>query len=159
MGERTAVLLSRLLVYFVVFTLGPIVLGASVSFAVNISAYARWVGFDGFSGLLERLNWFVPALIVVVALSLLYAVVPNRRIAWRNAIVGGVTAGILFSMLRWTFGVYLVYFPIYRTIYGALSAVPIFLVWMYLSWAAFLIGAELTASLSEWRGAKTINRG
>jgi len=45
---------------------------------------------------------------------------------------------------------YLVYFPIYRTIYGALSAVPIFLVWMYLSWAAVLIGAVVTASLSEW---------
>ncbi len=150
---------SRLLVYFVVLTLGPIVLGASVSFAVNISAYARWAGFGGFSGLLERLSWFVPALIVVVAFSLLYAVVPNRRIAWRNAIAGGVTAGILFSTLRWAFGMYLDYFPIYRTIYGTLSAVPIFLVWMYLSWAAVLFGAVVTASLSEWRGAGPANRG
>jgi membrane protein len=152
-------LLSRLLVYFAVLTLGPLVLGASVSLAANISALARWAGFDGFTGLLERLSWFVPALIVVVGFSLLYAVVPNRRIAWRNAIAGGVAAGILFSTLRWAFGMYLVYFPIYRTIYGALSAVPIFLVWMYLSWAAVLIGAVVTASLSEWRGAGPANRG
>jgi membrane protein len=120
---------------------------------------ARWAGFDGSSGLLERLNWFVSALIVVVAFSLLYAVVPNRRIEWRNAIVGGVTAGILFSMLRWAFGVYLIYFPIYKTIYGALAAVPIFLVWMYLSWAAVLIGAVVTSSLSEQRGAGPGSRG
>ncbi len=152
-------LLPRLLVYFAVLTLGPLVLGASVSLAVNISALARWAGYDGFTGLLERLSWFVPALIVVVAFSLLYAVVPNRRVAWRNAIAGGVAAGILFSTLRWAFGMYLVYFPIYRTIYGALSAVPIFLVWMYLSWAAVLIGAVVTASLSEWRGAGPANRG
>ncbi len=152
-------LLSRLLVYFAVLTLGPLVLGASVSLAVNISALARWAGFDGFTGLLERLSWFVPALIVVVAFSLLYAVVPNRRVAWRNAIAGGLAAGILFSTLRWAFGMYLVYFPIYRTIYGALSAVPIFLVWMYLSWAAVLIGAVVTVSLSEWRGAGPANRG
>jgi len=56
---------------------------------------------------------------------LLYAVVPNRTMAWRNAIAGGVAAGILFSTLRWAFGMYLAYFPIYGTIYGALSAVPI----------------------------------
>ncbi len=151
-------LLSRLLVYFAVLTLGPLVLGASVSLAVNISALARWAGIDGFTGLLERLSWFVSALIVVVAFSLLYAGVPNRRVAWRNAIAGGVAAGILFSTLRWAFGMYLVYFPIYRTIYGALSAVPIFLVWMYLSWAVILFGAVVTASLSEWRGAGPANR-
>jgi membrane protein len=150
---------SRLLVYFAVLTLGPLVLGASVSLAANISALARWAGFDGFTGLLERLSWFVPALIVVVAFSLLYAGVPTRWVAWRNAIAGGVAAGILFSTLRWAFGMYLVYFPIYRTIYGALSAVPIFLVWMYLSWAAVLVGAVVTASLSEWRGAGPANRG
>jgi membrane protein len=152
-------LVSRLLVYFAVLTLGPLVLGASVSLAVNISALAKWAGFDGFTGLLERLSWFVSAMIAVVAFSLLYAGVPNRRVAWRNAIAGGVAAGILFSTLRWAFGMYLVYFSIYRTIYGALSAVPIFLVWMYLSWAAVLIGAVVTASLSEWRGAGPANRG
>ena len=54
---------------------------------------------------------------------------------------------------------YLIYFPVYRTIYGALSAVPIFLVWMYLSWAVTLFGAVVTASLSEWRGAGPANRG
>ncbi len=152
-------LLSRLLVYFAVLTLGPLVLGASVSLAVNISALARWAGIDGFTGLLERLSWFVSALIVVVAFSLLYAGVPNRRVAWRNAIAGGVAAGILFSTLRWAFGMYLVYFSIYRTIYGALSAVPIFLVWMYLSWAAVLIGAVVTASLADWRTGGPANRG
>jgi membrane protein len=152
-------LLSRFLVYFAVLALGPLLLGTSVSFAANLSALARWAGFDGSSGLLERLNWFVSALIVVVAFSLLYAVVPNRRIEWHNAVVGGVTAGILFSMLRWAFGVYLIYFPIYKTIYGALAAVPIFLVWMYLSWAAVLIGAVVTSSLSEQRGAGPGSRG
>ena len=100
----------------------------------------------------------MPTAIVLVAFSLLYAVVPNRRIAWLNAIAGGVAAGILFSTLRWAFGIYLVYFPIYRTIYGTLSAVPIFLVWMYLSWAAVLMGAVVTASLSAWPGAGSADR-
>ena len=54
---------------------------------------------------------------------------------------------------------YLIYFPVYRTIYDALSAVPIFLVWMYLSWAVILFGAVVTASLADWRGGGPANRG
>ena len=100
----------------------------------------------------------VPVVIVVVAFSLLYALVPNRTVPWRDAIAGGVAAGILFSTLRWAFGVYLVTFPVYRTLYGALAVVPIFLVWMYLSWAVILFGAVLTASLADWRAGGPPNR-
>ena len=150
---------SRLLVYFVVIVLGPIALAAIVSLAANISEMTTWLGLDGLGGPLARLNWIVPGLIVFAVFSLIYGVLPNRKIAWRNAIAGGALAGILFATLRWAFGLYLDYFPIYQTIYGALSAVPIFLVWMYLCWAAFLIGAVVTASLPEWRGARALNRG
>ncbi|MCH7486920.1 MAG: YihY family inner membrane protein [Proteobacteria bacterium] len=149
-------LVARLLVYLAVLTLGPLVVGASILLATNIPAMA---GFDAFTRPLGRLGGVVPALIAVAAFTLLYAVVPNRTVAWRNAIAGGVAAGILFSILRWAFGMYLVYFPEYRTIYGALSTVPIFLVWMYLSWAVILFGAVLTASLADWRGGGPADRG
>ncbi len=152
-------LLSRLFVYTAVITLGPLVLGASVSLATNIPALAGAAGIGAFTGLGGRLAWLVPVVIVVVAFSLLYAVVPNRTVPWRNAIAGGMAAGILFSMLRGAFGVYLIYFPVYRTIYGALSVVPIFLVWMYLSWAVILFGAVVTASLADWRAGVPANRG
>ncbi len=144
-------LLSRLFVYAGVIILGPLVLGASVSLATNIPALAKQVGIDAFTGLYGGLGWSVPVLIVVVAFSLLYALVPNRTVPWRDAIAGGMAAGILFLALRWAFAVYLVTFPVYRTIYGALAVVPIFLVWMYLSWAAVLFGAVLTASLADRR--------
>ena len=142
---------ARLLVYAGVIILGPLVLGAAVSLATNIPALAEAAGIGAFTGLYGRLAWLVPVVIVVVAFSLFYAVVPNRTVPWRDAIAGGIAAGILFSMLRWAFGVYLVTFPVYRTLYGALAVVPIFLVWMYLSWAAVLFGAVLTASLADRR--------
>jgi membrane protein len=149
---------SRLVVYFVVLTLGPIALGVSVSLASNVAAAASWAGFHGLSGLPWRLDWLGPALLMVAAFSVLYTVVPNREIAWRDAIAGGLCAGLLFSGLRWALGLYLENFPIYQTIYGALSAVPVFLIWMYLSWAAVLIGAVITATLSEWQDMTVADR-
>jgi len=68
-------------------------------------------------------------------------------------------AALLFSSLRWVFSLYLENFPIYQTIYGAVSAVPIFVVWMYLSGAMVLIGAVVTASLSEWQDMTIVDRG
>lgn len=153
---RPRPLLSRLLIYFTVLTLGPLVLGASVLLAANISALAGWAGFDGLTGLLERLSWLVPALIVVLAFSLLYALVPNRSIAWRDAIAGGVVAGILFSTLRFRIvprPLPDLQDPLWRPGGGAdIPGVA------YHSWAAGLIGALVAASLSEWREAGPADR-
>jgi membrane protein len=149
---------SRLVVYFVVLTLGPVALGVSVSLATNVAAVMNWAGMGGQSGLPWRLDWLSPALLIVVSFSVLYTVAPNREIMWRDAFAGGLCAGLLFSGLRWALGLYLENFPIYQTIYGALSAVPVFLIWMYLSWAAVLIGAVITAALSEWQHMTVADR-
>lgn len=63
-------------------------------------------------------------------------------------------------MLKRSFAPYLIYFPSYEVIYGAISAIPIFLGWMYASWAVTLFGAEVAAALREWRerqGATSVN--
>ena len=107
----------------------------------------------------SKFHWLGPAGLVIAAFSVLYTVVPNQKIAWRHALAGGLSAALLFSSLRWAFGLYLENFPIYQTIYGAVSAVPIFLVWMYLSWATVLIGTVVTASLSRWQDMTIADRG
>ena len=92
-----------------------------------------------------------------VGLSVIYLVVPNRRIRISHALAGGAAAAIILEMLKFLFGLYLRNFPSYEAIYGALAAVPIFLIWMFMAWVAVLFGAELTAGLSEWRA--TVVRG
>jgi len=66
---------------------------------------------------------------------------------------GGLVASLLFGCLKAGFGFYVASATSNQTIYGALAAVPVFLLWIYLSWMVILIGAEVAAALPEWRGA------
>ncbi len=151
-------LAAKLMVFWAILTLGPMLLGASFSLSSHILSLTKEVGSDAFTGLFGRLLRLVPAMIAVGAFSIFYFMVPNRPVRWRHALAGGLVAGLMFSALRWVFGVYLIYFPSYQTIYGAVSVIPIFLVWMYLSWTVILIGAVVAASLPVWRRAGTGKR-
>ncbi len=154
--EKPRPIYLKIVVYLGVLIAGPIVLAASFSLATYILAMTKamgdTVGVGAFTGLLGRLTRFVPALILIIGFSTFYKVVPNRRVEWRDAFSGGLVAGLIFSGLRWLFGIYLIYFPTYQTIYGALSAVPVFLVWLFASWTVVLAGAVIAASGPSWRG-------
>ena len=148
---RARAMVPRLLVFWALLTLGPLLLGASFSLSTYFFALTRWAGVDGVQSTLVNFTQFLPTFMVIVALTLCYIIVPNRRINAVNALVGGIIAGLLFALLRKGFGIYVTKFPTYQTIYGAVSVVPIFLVWMYMSWAVVIFGAVITASLGEWR--------
>lgn len=140
--------LSKLLVYWTVLTLGPLLMGMTFSLQGYLTAASRWaVGSAGPAVITAPL----PTLLSTLAFVVLYATVPNRRIRLPDAAVGGLVAGLLFAALRWGFGIYIISSGAYTNVYGAVAAVPIFLFWMFLSWTVVLIGAEITAALPEWR--------
>lgn len=149
--EKPRPVLLRIVVYLGVLIIGPIVLASSFSLATYILTLTKAMGVDAFTGLLGRLTRFVPALLLIVGFSVFYKVVPNCRVAWGDAIGGGLVAGLVFSGLRWLFGIYLIYFPVSQNIYGALSVMPIFLLWLFTSWSVVLTGAVVTASGPNWR--------
>ena len=148
---RPRALVPRLLAFWALITLGPLLLGASFSLSTFFFAATEWLGLDILTGPMGRLAQFMPTVIIVVLLIFFYVVIPNRPVRLGAAVFGGVFAGLLFSFLRGVFGYYVASFPTYQTIYGAVSVVPIFLVWMYLSWTVVLLGAVLTAVAGEWR--------
>jgi len=148
---RPRAMVPRLLAFWALITLGPLLLGASFSLSTLIFAATEWMGLDILSGPMGRLAKVMPTAIIIVLLIFFYTVIPNRPVRLGAAAIGGVIAGLLFSVLRGVFGYYVASFPTYQTIYGAVSAVPIFLVWMYLSWTVVLLGAVLTAAAGEWR--------
>jgi len=146
-------LLSRLLVYWAAVSLGPILLGASMSlsgylFSLRDVASVAPAPLQGLGGALAQL---VPWALAVLAFTLMFVVVPNRPVRPLDALAGGVVAAVLVAILRVGFLVYVTNADAYRTLYGALAVIPVFLVWMYLSWLVVLVGAVIAAVMPAWR--------
>jgi len=145
----------RLMMFWAVITLGPLLLGGSLSLSTYLYALTEWAGADKIPGLGGVMARLLPAVLAMFAFTVFYAIVPYRPVRAMHALIGGISAGVLFGLLRKLFALYISAFPTYQTIYGALAAVPIFLIWMYLSWAVVLIGAEVAASMPEWGRARS----
>jgi membrane protein len=146
---------QRILAYWALLTLGPLLLGVSFSLPSYIDLFVRDVGFNPTAiaqgaGARQLLR-VVPLLLEALAFTLIYALIPNCSVRWREAAVGGVVAALLIEGLKIGFAIYLASFSSYRAVYGALAAIPIFLLWMYVAWAAVLLGAVVAAALPQWR--------
>ena len=141
----------RVLVYWALLTMGPLLIGASLSVSGYAFAAVQWAGVEDYAQPLINLTALIPFLLAAVCFTLLFILVPNRTVLLRDALVGALVAAIGFEVLKMGFGLYLENFPSYQAIYGALAVLPIFLLWMYLSWAVLLFGAEISAALPEWR--------
>ncbi|HEV8692973.1 MAG TPA: YihY family inner membrane protein [Lysobacter sp.] len=141
---------SRFLVYWTVFTLGALM--AAASLAISAKFFAMSVFQTTAGGVLQEfLLRLAPMAIELVAIAAIYKVVPHRTIQWRHAIAGALLATTAFEVVKWGLGLYLASFGSYSKIYGTLAAVPIFLLWIYLSWVSVLLGASLASSISAFR--------
>ena len=135
---------QRVLVYWAAATLGPLVLGASLSltsYAISASKGIVSVLPGGVSFLLEGFEFALLA----ASLAGLFHYVPNTHVRWRHALAGGVCSTIGFELAKKALGWYLSTVPTYSVVYGALAAVPIFLIWMYTGWVIVLLGAVIAA--------------
>jgi membrane protein len=135
-------------IYWMVITLGPLLMGASVvmtSYLVGLAEFAE----EYTPGLGTFLLELVPSFAALAAFIILYMLVPNRRVPLKHALGGAVLATILFELSKKGFAFYVTSFPSYQVIYGALAALPLLFLWIYLSWIVVLLGAEFTCSLDE----------
>ncbi|MGB5614919.1 MAG: virulence factor BrkB family protein [Sedimenticolaceae bacterium] len=145
---------SKFLIYWAVLSLGPLLIGASL-LATSYLISLPIVSDAASSGFGRRLLGLTPVVASTIAFTMMYLVVPNRRVRLAHALVGGVFAALLFEGAKHGFGIYITRFPTYEAIYGALATIPIFLVWLYLSWIVVLLGAEVTYCLSIYRWSTT----
>jgi len=137
---------QRLLVYWALLSLGPVLFGMSLSFTSQVVDVTG--GLERDAGVLATLAFTLASIAVTTGgYTLLYVSVPNRNVAWRDAFWGALAAAIAFEIAKRVFGLFIRQFPTYAIIYGALAALPLFLVWIYVTWMITLVGAVLTAAL------------
>lgn len=131
--------------YWTVLTLGPVFIGTSL-----VASSFVWYTMFTEGALLEmktRLLSYIPFLNSIVALFLLYMLVPNRKVRFVHALAGGLLAAILFELAKKWFAFYVSSFATFEHIYGALSVIPMLFFWIYLEWVVVLTGAEFVYSL------------
>jgi len=148
---------QRILAYWTLITLGPLLIGISLSLSTYFEIAARQVGFGEEAVAWIASSWLhgvaraVPALLEFIALTLLYCLIPNCAVRWRDGALGAAIATLAIEILKVGFSIYIGAASFYQTVYGALAIIPIFLLWMYISWMAVLLGAVVAAALPNWR--------
>ena len=141
---------KRILVYWALLTIGPLMLGASL-WASSYITRAQF-GLVAELGVLQNIIATVlPLLTSIIGFTLLYYTVPNRIVHWRDAFIGGLTAAVVLELMKTGFAYYISNFPSYTLIYGTFAAIPLFLLWIYLSWLVVLLGASIAAILPQLR--------
>ena len=146
--------LLRLLVLWTVITIGPLLLGLSFSLSGYFSFVDELSSAAEGSDINVLLGLITPTLLTWLTLTFVYIVVPNRRVLLRDALIGAGLAAVLFAALRYGFAQVVIGMTSYQAIYGAVAAVPIFLIWVFLIWMVVLGGAVITAALPDWRTAQ-----
>ncbi len=137
----------RLFVYVVGATVGPVLVGASISVSTwLITQSLATVPLRG--TLTPMIVPMLPLAFSTLALALLYQSVPAHHVPWRHAFAGALLAALAFEGAKQGFAFYLTHVPTYELVYGALAALPVFLIWIYVCWLIVLTGAAVTATLT-----------
>ncbi|MDB5361850.1 MAG: rane protein [Rhodospirillales bacterium] len=147
--------MARILTYWTMLTLGPLLFGVGLSLSTSLHGFSQEIAVVGASQhqveeWLSRLAAYAPFLLEWLGFTLLFCLIPHCPVRWRDGAVGAVVAALLFEGCKASFTLYLGHFNAYQAIYGALAVIPIFLLWMYLSWSVVLFGAEVAAAVPLW---------
>jgi membrane protein len=148
---------KRVLAYWMVLTLGPVLLGVGFSLPGYFDSLAQTAGAGvamvehATAAWLATLARIVSFALETLAFTLLYRLIPNCPVRWREGIAGALFAAALMEALKIAFALFVSRLSSYDAVYGALAGIPIFLLWMYIFWAVVLFGAEVAAGLAHGR--------
>ena len=150
-ATRQRPLINSLLIYWAVLTVGPILIGASLSLTSWLLTFSLELTKQ-----LPALGVFLiklaPVLLSTIAYALLFLIVPFRYVPVSHALAGALVAAVATEAMNRSFALYITHVPTYKLVYGTFASIPIFMLWVYLSWLVVLLGAVIAASLPNWRG-------
>ncbi len=136
---------SAFLLYWGCLTIGPILLGGGLAVS-SYMASLTWLSDISLNGPLKILI-ALPFIFNVCAFTFIYYVIPNTKINLWHALLGGLFSAVVFEIAKKVFALYVMAVPTYELIYGALAAIPLFIIWVFVSWQIFLLGAIVVNGL------------
>ena len=151
---ETRPIFTSFAIYWLILTLGPLLVGVSIAASTYVKA--MFESAANFSFGLKLLS-FVPFLSTWFIFTMIYMVVPNKKVSIKYSAAGALIAAVFFTLGKQAFAWYIVTFPSYQLIYGAMATLPIMLLWIQLSWTVVLLGAQLAAVLAEVQSKKMMN--
>lgn len=148
--KRQRPLTIRVLIYWAILSIGPFMLAASIWASTVVARTQLGIGVD-ISVLQNIFATVFPTLLSFTGFTLLYYVVPNCSVYLKDAMIGAAISAILFETMKMGFTFYITKFPSYTVIYGAFATIPLFLLWIYLSWLVVLFGAIIASLVPQIR--------
>jgi membrane protein len=143
--------ISSFLIYWGVITFVPVLIGI----ALTVSSYLLTLPFilntPVLIGIKKSVLLLIPYLLIYFSFTILYVVLPKRKVPFKNALIAAFFATILFEIAKQGFTFYISGFASYELIYGALAMVPISLIWLYIVWLIILFGAVISYVLTTAR--------
>ncbi|MDX8387796.1 MAG: YhjD/YihY/BrkB family envelope integrity protein [Ghiorsea sp.] len=139
-------LLLRIPAHIIIWLFTPMLIMVSITATTWLISlpYLDDIGLQA-----SKLSYIAPWLISAIALFLLYDFVPNTKVRFWSALWAAAFAGFLFELSKWAFTIYITQVAMYEKLYGALAALPIFMIWVLISWAIILWGASLCVTIQQ----------
>mgnify|MGYP002014361619 CR=1 FL=1 len=141
--------IMRLFIYFLLLLLGPLLIGIGIISTTYILSLPVIADVNTIFGIKRYVLNYLPFLTTFIVFILLYVLVPYCYVPKKNAALASVICTILFELAKNGFGVFIREMSSYENIYGALAVIPLFLIWIYISWVIILFGAHITFCLSS----------
>jgi membrane protein len=145
--KRGRSLAHRLTTYTTIAIFAPFLIGISLTATVSMQNAGIFVRLKEVAHMGDVLGWvfgFLPVLVTVLGLTVLYMIMPNTRVSFTSAFPSALTAGVIWELSKWGYGTYLSSRTMYSSLYGSLTAIPLLFLWIQLSWVIVLGGALLT---------------
>ncbi len=147
-------ILRRFADYLSVILVGPVLIISAISMTSSLASYAlvqKLIEMQMVGNLILWLFQIAPFVFMWLAFTVLYVFMSNIRVEWRAAFVGGVIGGTLWQLAQWGYVNFQVGVAKYNAIYGTMAALPIFMIWVYISWVVVLFGLEVTYAKQNLR--------
>lgn len=136
--------ISKWLAYWAMLTMAPILIAAS------LVASSSFAALPVFKTIGSTLSIGLPFMLTILAFTVLYVITPYSRIAFSKALIAAFITAIFFEIAKYAFAIFVTKFSTYEVIYGAITAIPLFFLWVYLSWMIVLLGVAICFGLHRF---------